>query len=115
MPRFSLEEENKIYSVARNALQKTDSNVTESSPASIVWRRGNTLVVVVWVTKDIPRPSYDPDPMHTYYTQYNYHVAMRVIYSEGQRFLRVLDTHDGGRNVWDGPFHCGICKYVCKQ
>jgi hypothetical protein len=107
-----MEEENKVYDIARKHLQKTDSNVNDGSMASLVWRKGNGLIVVVWAAKDLPSPEYDKDTR--YWQQYNYHVAMKIVYRDGKRFIRVVDAHEGGRNRWDGPFHCGSCEYSVR-
>lgn len=109
MPRFNYDEEARIYEVARKHLQKVDSNVTDTSNATIAWRNRSGVVVVVWATKTVPSPEWDQAT--TYYEQYNYHVALQIVFRDGQRLLRIVESHEGGRNVWDGPFHCSSCEW----
>lgn len=113
MALFSDDEERKIYHVARKHLQAIDGNVTDGSPASLVWRKSDYLIVVVWTTRDVAPPEYDKDTR--YYEQYNYHVALKVVYRNNSRFLRVMGSHEGGRNVWEGPFKCASCEYDLRK
>ena len=106
MARFTLEEEETIAGVAREAVQKRYQEAERIGAFSIVWRRHPYFVVIVWLTRDIDEELYE---------QYNYHIVFKVIFKQGKRYLRIVDIHEGGSNTWAGPFRCGSCFYEVKK
>jgi hypothetical protein len=106
MARFTLEEEERIATVAREEIQKRHQEAERIGAFSIVWRRHPYFAAGVWLTRDIDEELYE---------QYTYHLVFQVVFKHGGRYLRTVDVHEGGSNTWVGPFRCGSCISEVKK